>query len=431
MGAFCVYTTITDDDTMPFTLRSHQQRALDALANATHGQVHVPTGGGKTLIMIEDLKRRLLASERPLTVLVVAPRILLANQLCDEFWTALNGTVDAAVMHVHSGETSFNSSTKVDAIKCHDGVCRAAGIHQLIFTTYHSLRRINEADIDIDIAYYDEAHNSTRSDFFPEIVACSAQNYYFFTATPKHTSNPLGRGMNNRLVYGPVLESVPAPELINNGSIIPPTITTYQTDFERGKGLLAADNDRHTLLGILDSLDEDKSHKILVAAPGSRVMWKLLAGTGIIEDLQQRGYDVLHITSKYGAWVNKTKVNREQFFETLTAWGKDPERKFIMFHYSILSEGINVPGLTQVVLLRQLPIIEMAQTIGRVIRLDRDDAADIASGRIKPGVLHNYRKRTGFVTVPVYANHGKGIAKRLQNVVDCIFVKGVPAVSIH
>ena len=424
-----LYNHSTDDDVMPFQLRSHQQRALDALAAATHGQVHVPTGGGKTLIMIEDLKRRLLASERPLTVLVVAPRILLANQLCDEFWTALNGTVDAAVMHVHSGETSFNSSTKVDAIRCHDGVCRAAGVHQLIFTTYNSLRRINEADIDIDIAYYDEAHNSTRSDFFPEIVACSAQNYYFFTATPKHTANPLGRGMNNRLVYGPVLESVPAPELISNGSIIPPTVTTYQTDFERGKGLLAADNDRHTLLGILDSLDEEQSHKILVAAPGSRVMWKLLAGTGVIKDLHERGYDVLHITSKYGAWVNNTKVNREVFFETLTAWGKDPNRKFIMFHYSILSEGINVPGLSQVILLRQLPIIEMAQTIGRVIRLDRADAADIAAGKITPGVLQNYRKRTGFVTVPVYSNHGKGIAKRLQSVVDCIFVKGIPAIA--
>ena len=423
------YNTFTDDDLMPFTLRSHQQRALDALAAATHGQVHVPTGGGKTLIMIEDLKRRLLASERPLTVLVVAPRILLANQLCDEFWTALNGTVDAAVMHVHSGETSFNSSTKVDAIRCHDGVCRAAGMHQLIFTTYNSLRRINEADINIDIAYYDEAHNSTRSDFFPEVANCNASNYYYFTATPKHTANPLGRGMNNRLVYGPVLESVPAPELISNGSIIPPTVTTYQTDFERGKGLLAADNDRHTLLGILDSLDEDQAHKILVAAPGSRVMWKLLAGTGIINDLQERGYDVLHITSKYGAWVNNTKVNREVFFETLTAWGKDPNRKFIMFHYSILSEGINVPGLSQVILLRQLPIIEMAQTIGRVIRLDRDDAADIAAGRITPGVLQNYRKRTGFVTVPVYSNHGKGIAKRLQSVVDCIFVKGIPAIA--
>ena len=75
---------------MTLTLRPHQQRALDALLTADIGRVTIPTGGGKTLVMIEDVKRRLLDATTPQTIVVVAPRILLAVQLYEEFWSALN-----------------------------------------------------------------------------------------------------------------------------------------------------------------------------------------------------------------------------------------------------------------------------------------------------------------------------------------------------
>lgn len=411
------------------TLRPHQQRALAALENNTHGQVIVPTGGGKTIIMIKDAARRLTAATTPQTIVVVAPRILLANQLCDEFWTAFNGDVDAEFFHVHSGETSFGSSTKVQKIQCHDAVCKTAGIHQVIFTTYNSLRRVVEAGIDIDCIYYDEAHNSVRRDFFESVLNVDAKSYYFFTATPKHTHSPLGRGMNNSMVYGPVLESVPAPELVNNGSILAPEVISYEVDFERVKGKFSYESDKDTLTNLINDIDAD-GNKILVAAPTSQIMFNLLTKTSVLDFFHDKGYDVLHITSKFGAFVNKTKVNREQFFETFNAWGKDPNRKFVIFHYSILSEGINVHGLTHTVFLRQLDVIQMAQTVGRVIRLNKDDAADIACGKITPGKFEMYRKSTGKVIVPVFKNYGAPTIKRLQNLVDTIFVKGLPAVSV-
>ena len=393
---------------MTLTLRPHQQRALDALLTADIGRVTIPTGGGKTLVMIEDVKRRLLNATTPQTIVVVAPRILLAVQLYEEFWSALNGTVDAAVMHVHSGEVDCNSSTKIAKIQCHASVCDAAGIHQLIFTTYNSLRRINEAGIDVDTIYYDEAHNSVRRDFFKEVAAASltAKNAYYFTATPKYRGGVIS---------------------MNNGSIIPPTIQPHVVDFERNKNLAAAENDREVLVDIINKLDEDAAQKILVAAPNTRVLWALLSGTNVMQEFADRGYEVMHITSKHGAYVNKTKVGRQEFFDTLDKWGKDPSKKFIMFHYSILSEGINVPGLTHTILLRNLPVIEMAQTIGRVIRLDKQDAADIRDGKIIPGKLEFYRKRTGYVTVPVFTNYGKQTEQRLQRIVDLIFTKGVAA----
>jgi len=410
---------------MTFTLRPHQQRMLDALLTAGIGRVTCPTGGGKTLVMILDCLRRLQAAQTPQTVVVCAPRILLAVQLYEEFWSELNGKIDAAVMHVHSGEVDCYSTTKSAQIAVHTGICLAANSHQIIFTTYNSLRRINEAGIDVDLIYFDEAHNSVRRDFYKEVAAASltARNAYYFTATPKYRGGQIS--MNNTTVYGKELINVPAPELVANGSIIPPTIKSHVVDIERNKSLLAAENDREVLLDIVSQLDEDSAQKILVAAPNTRVLWRLLSSTNVMAEFANRGYDVLHITSKHGAYINKQKVGRQEFFDTLDAWGKDPSRKFIMFHYSILSEGINVPGLTHCILLRNLPVIEMAQTIGRVIRLDKQDAADIQSGKIPAGQLEFYRKRTGFVTVPVFSNYGQQTEKRLQRVVDAIFVKGV------
>jgi hypothetical protein len=44
------------------------------------------------------------------------------------------------------------------------------------------------------------------------------------------------------------------------------------------------------------------------------------------------------------------KVDREQFFDVLNAWGKDNSKKFVVIHHSIISEGISVSGLEAVIL---------------------------------------------------------------------------------
>ena len=66
-------------------LRPHQTDALDAMANHTKGQIIVPTGGGKTMCMIDDAMNEFSRTVLSKTIVVVAPRILLANQLSAEF----------------------------------------------------------------------------------------------------------------------------------------------------------------------------------------------------------------------------------------------------------------------------------------------------------------------------------------------------------
>ena len=120
---------------MKLQLRPHQERAVAAMLEHDKGQVIVPTGGGKTLKMIYDCLR-LFQTQTPRTVVVVAPRILLAEQLSAEF---LEFITNAAVFHVHSGETHHESSTRPRDIR--NWVDANADQHRLIFTTYNSDRK--------------------------------------------------------------------------------------------------------------------------------------------------------------------------------------------------------------------------------------------------------------------------------------------------
>ena len=406
-----------------FTLLPYQQRALDAVQSSIKGSVYVPTGGGKTVIMMEDARQRILNSEKPLTFVIVAPRILLANQLCGEFEEYLGKFNNIHYMHCHSGETHHFKSTKPESIKLFAGTVKAAGEHCFIFTTYNSIHKVNDAQLDVDVVYFDEAHHCVKKNNFVGIAQTSADanNAYFFTATPKYSNGV--ESMNNSAVYGNNIISIPAQELIDAGSIIPPRVIAHESKATRSKDN-AAFVDGENVIDILKNISDCDAPKVLVASPSSKCIWEMFTETDVLIQLNDMGYTIMHITSKHGAYIDKKKVSRETFFEKMSEFGADPNKKFIVFHYSILSEGMNVHGLTHCIMLRNLPVIEMAQTVGRVIRMHRDDRKAIQEGKIKPGQFAFYKKPCGQVVIPTNNNYGDRIIRQLQNVVDTIFVKG-------
>ena len=412
------YNMITDTNTME--LRDHQKDIIQLMTTKNKGKVLVPTGGGKTLCMIQDAKWR-FSMPVPQTIVVVAPRILLANQLCSEFLEHIDNT---EVLHVHSGDTHHFKTTKPKTMEkwYHKTIKNI-----LIFTTYHSLHRIQEAqDIEVDTIYFDEAHNSVQKNFLPAVKHFSnyATRKYFFTATPKENRNP-DLGMNNAKVFGKVIAQVPAPELIAKGYIIPPKVKAVK--YPVGHFSSQEEIDKKV---ILDALKNEKHmDKVLVTSKSTNNIRNLITKTDFQAICHDMKYNVLWITSKFGAIINGKKVNRETFFNLMNKWGNDPEKKFVMFHHSILSEGMNVSGLTAAILMRNLDLITMAQTIGRVIRLDKSDAEKLKLGEIKPQG-EGFKKPFGKMFVPVYNNVGISTEKRLQNVVDTIFTKGEAQVSI-
>jgi predicted helicase len=402
-------------------LRPHQQRALDALAQYRIGKVIIPTGGGKTNIAIFDALRE-FQSDAPKTIVVVAPRILLAEQLSSEF---LEFITNAQVLHVHSGETHHFSSTRPNVIRA--WYEQAKG-HKLIFTTYNSLQRLQQADIHVDTIYFDEAHNSVQRHFFPatEHFAASADRCYFFTATPKHSATIFKPGMNDSRVYGQVICNVPAPELVDGGFIVPPKVVVQQFEM-LSKGQIVADVDCENLI---QTIDAQEVGKVLICSKATKQIVSLVSETDFCQQLEDRGFSWMYITSKTGAVIDGQKVNREVFFDTLSAWGKDDSKKFVVLHHSILSEGINVSGLEAVLFMRSMDYIGISQTIGRVIRLHKDDAEGLSSGRIAPGALVDYTKSFGLVCIPVYSSVGISTAKKVQAVVDTVFQQGLPAISV-
>ena len=80
------------------------------------------------------------------------------------------------------------------------------------------------------------------------------------------------------------------------------------------------------------------------------------------------------------------KVDREEFFNTLNAWGRDTTKKFVVLHHSILSEGINVNGLEAVLFLRSMDYIGISQTIGRNTSSDATKTFGLVCIPVKVGI---------------------------------------------
>ena len=385
-------------------LRQHQHDVVNAMIENRKGKIIVPTGGGKTLCMITDAKREFKGNNK--TIVVVAPRILLAQQLCADFLNII-GEDNVSVMHVHSGKTNYYTTT--NSAEVYNWKALNWKRNRLIFTTYHSLHRIQESDITVDTIYFDEAHNSIQKNFYLAVEWFSdhAKRAYYLTATPKHSTSVRQPGMNDEWIYGQVISQIPAPELVDKGIILPPKVKVKKIDVQ-DDCRFKHEKDCDYVISSIDDMDKDK---VLICARSTKQIVSLVTLSKFVNELSWRGYSYMYITSKTGAIVDGEKVTRQQFFDILNTWGQDVDKKFVVIHHSILSEGINVKGLEAALFLRNINYITISQTIGRVIRKG------------------NESKTYGLICVPVYDKVGISTSRRVESVVDTIFNKGEPAIT--
>ena len=424
------YTSCINRTDTLITLRPHQTEALAALALAGRGTVLMPTGSGKTLVGIMDAVRRFNGSKTPISIIVVAPRILLAQQLCSEYMEVIKNEVSSQVVpaHIHSGHTSHFSTTKASKIRNFVSMTHEAGLHRIFFTTYHSLHRLAESSVQADTIIMDEAHNSVQKNFYPAVKYFSetTPRAFFYTATPKHSVTPKKPGMNDPSVYGNVIVNVEASKLVQSGFIVPPQVVARELRMIQHDELTSDRDSEH----IIQSIDESRVSKVLVCAKSVKQIVRMVAASSFVNDLKARGFSYMYIAASTGAIIDGKKVTRETFFKTLNAWGADNTKQFVVLHHSILSEGINVSGLEAVIMLRSMDVISISQTIGRVIRLHKDDAAGMRQGNITPGATHTYTKSFGLVIVPVFNTTQRNVVRSVNKVVELVFEQGGAATSV-
>ena len=413
-----------------FQLRPNQNEILDALKQNYKGIITSPTGSGKTLSFITDC-RRFLQPEK--VILVVVPQLMLTEQLFKEFDKHLSD-VDFYYRQISSEGKTYqrdrknlkfritppkSPTTSVEEIQDTYRIAQKLKKPLILFVTYDSLCRVVSSLIPIDVAYYDEAHNSTSSDHFNSVKCMSnhSAHNYFFTATPRYSQSRSvdGPGMDNVSVYGENIVNIPFKPLLDLGIIVRPFIHLVKSDADTDKMDETSVNLK-TIKSIVNYYETKHSdtpaHKILFCAQGTKSIQDLM-NAGLQEWATEMEYKVLSIDSVNKGYVDGNRnINKSKFIKTLNKLGDDPNQKMIVLHYSMLGEGIDIKGFTGVVFLRNtLSQIFATQSIGRVIRS-------------APG------KKYGIVTIVEHENNSNESRELIRQIVEQLFKQGVPVSEI-
>jgi superfamily II DNA or RNA helicase len=362
---------------MTLDLRPHQQSALTAIQleilagkGKAIGRIIMPTGAGKTFVeaAVIELQQTNRVPGANKIHLILAPRILLANQLIGEFRNFGGTQYRAIAFHSGNHEPDYDdikweetATTKVAKVQEEFTKALNTGMDLVVFSTYHSCH--NLAGIDFDTIIADESQYCVSENFNNSIKSLTGKVKLFFTATEKHTASDAGRGLNNEAIYGPRLFTITPEELIQAGLIVAPRLhVMYGTTKSEDRSVIDEVIQLATEQTAV-TLPELGFSKILFAMKGTKDVHSVVDNLSKIKAVMPN-HSIFTITSKKGAMIDGEGFRREEFISKLKS-----ADNALVFHYDILSEGIDVDGITGVCLMRNLGLAKLLQTIGRAVRI--------------------------------------------------------------
>jgi superfamily II DNA or RNA helicase len=434
-------------------LYDYQVEAVNSTDTEYKGIIVMPTGTGKTMVQSAIIERDIQNNPNSFLVeVVIAPRILLTYQLLNEGYNYnVNKGIECRYHFVHSGTaiderdlefmriqanldggnipfSEIESSTSIGRLCEVIEKAKETNVPLIIFSTYNSAEKIElalkKSDTKINIVLNDEAHYLVQERFHNIINTLTSDRSYYFTATTRNTSSEVGRGMNNVNAYGEIIYKLLPRVAIDMGMMVRPRIHTIKTDGVKS----SEDYDRSLNLVILNSFKQHKTHlnehhplvstKILVSTRGAEDIKEFLASKEY-EALRSNNVDVFAISSnqEIGNVVNGVNVKRQEFLKLLRQYGKDMNREMLVLHFDILTEGIDVPGITSIMPLRELNKSRFIQTFGRCARLDVRDRERLTSGEINANDLDKMVKPYAYVILPYLTQTNADDSERMKNMV--------------
>lgn len=422
-------------------LRDYQSESVKVSLKSKKGIVCLPTGSGKTAIqagiLIEDMKK----SKGHKVYLVLAPRIVLSYQLMKEYFRDINDEgLQFWYAGVHSGGSAdvreFEDARNGDIqfqdiqITTNSGTLRGEiekakdrDLPIIIFGTYHSADRatLSMGSTPFDTVICDEAHYLV-SDQFEDLVkvdGLKSKRIIFFTATMQVTSSNTGKGMNNEERFGKVLLKRTPREMIDAGFMVRPRMHIIKFDHDLdGEGLIRNAGKVVEEAFVQHEYIARRTGKILVTVTGVPMMKAIIASKEIASLRKRRGVSVYSVASnpEIGNDIDGVKYTRQGFLSRLQEDGKNPSKEMIILHIDILTEGIDVPGITGILPFRSLKKSKFIQTLGRAARISFDDLESFQSGEYTHNDLNEMMKPYSWVMVPDV--EGEDSAQDVMNLVN-------------
>ena len=392
-------------------LYDHQQQALEALSNFIKdkansvGRIIIPTGGGKTRIEAEFIKRHAIEVDENIGVsLVLFHRIALGQQhaglgsIYDENkalgfreWLGFKGW-SAAAFHsgdhfapknIPGGKRREKQTTNFNELKNHIEKEKRLGRYVIVFGTYQSFHKLASLKFDAIIA--DESQELVNSDYNKTFSRIDAKYKFCFTATEKWSESNDGFGLNNEKIFGPRVYTISPKELIDRGLIVPPKIHSPQIISQEEDAKFISDlctriasyhkKEFESTLGFSKTLFVAKSEYLLAVKNNVK---------SLREKLPDYDVCIFHTNKQLGYSLNGCPLKRNLLIEHIKS-----NKKCLVFHEDILSEGIDIPSFTGIAILKNLKHNKALQNIGRTLRLYKKNGKNI--------------KTHSLVTVPVWS----------------------------
>lgn len=431
------------------SLRAHQKNAIESIKGKDIGQITIPTGTGKTYIQkcihVQDMIDKMNVGECGIYV-IAAHRLLLCNQLLDELIKLIFEVgINVDILYVGTEKLDFNAfkakykstgiiNTDIEIIRTtncsliKEKVNRAHSLnrHMIIVSTYHSFDRLRDIDKLIDIVTYDEAHTTTSEDFTQNInkINKNIRKQYFFTATRKVIGET--GGQNNEVFYGQQLYDMSPREAVDNNEIVQPRIhfikSSKQVDISslNNIGMMV----KTVTEGFIEhekQLNVTLGSKVLVTVNGLDELHSIRQDP-IFEDFcKQNNINTFVFSSDKGFFHNFEQKARNKVFDEMNKLNNTD--KAIFFHYDILTEGIDLPAITGVLILRDLGKIKLLQNIGRAARLLKEDRVRIYSGELNPSKSISDKQKMikpyCWVIIPEYLKTLSGV-NSVRDMIMCI-----------
>ena len=405
-------------------LKNKQKKALEFMDSKTVGNIIMPTGSGKSLLIFHNLLMNI--SNIPANFCISSPRLLLNIQHFHELVSFItdNGLLEK-VRFVCVGSEGPGSTiptkdimgelikikipyrelikTSLDSNECKkisDNNINS-GLNTIFISTYNSLDKLK--DIQLRCFYGDEAHNLITEQEFGkfkdnfQIIEKNTVKKYFFTATVKDLENSVFDdkeekdlslfAMNNENIFGERF-SVSFKQAMEEDMIVTPKIHFMEPEGNSSGYYRTPENYCRIIHECFLEQEKDLlkhtggkiGHKLLVKCESVLVAWEIFDN---LKKFLPEDIEIYVGSSESPDNRGFSYASRYSYFKSQDEWITDLkkilgiEKKAVILHFDILSEGIDIPSITGVCFLtKNIPsIIKLIQNVGRaqrVLSLDRN-----------------------------------------------------------